>query len=90
MSTTVTYKGATLTTAENQTRTLLTAGKYLEDNVTITDTAPSYEDGNQMLYGSSSCIVGTATVGSAYAWTDYSGGNVGIAGRAIVGTDATV
>ena len=37
MSTTVTYKGSTLTTAENQTRTLKTAGKYLEDDITITD-----------------------------------------------------
>lgn len=37
MSTTVTYKGNTLTTAENQTRKLLTAGKYLEDDITITD-----------------------------------------------------
>ena len=30
MSTTVTYKGNTLTTANNQTRTLKTAGKYME------------------------------------------------------------
>lgn len=37
MSTTVTYKGSTLTTAENQTRVLNTAGKYMEDNVTIVD-----------------------------------------------------
>lgn len=37
MSATVTYKGATLTTAENQTRTLKTAGKYMEDDVIITD-----------------------------------------------------
>lgn len=37
MSTTVTYKGNTLTTAENQTRTLETAGKYLEGNIIITD-----------------------------------------------------
>lgn len=37
MSTTVTYKGNTLTTAENQTRKLLTSGKYLEDDITITD-----------------------------------------------------
>lgn len=37
MSTTVTYKGATLTTAENQTRTLKTAGTYLEDDITVTD-----------------------------------------------------
>ncbi len=37
MSTTVTYKGETLTTVENQTRTLQTAGKYLEDDITLTD-----------------------------------------------------
>lgn len=37
MSATVTYKGSTLTTAENQTRTLKTAGKYLEGDITITD-----------------------------------------------------
>lgn len=37
MSTTVTYKGSTLTTVNNQTRTLETAGKYLEDDITLTD-----------------------------------------------------
>lgn len=37
MSTTVTYKGETLTTAENQTKTLRTSGKYLEDDLTIVD-----------------------------------------------------
>ena len=37
MSTTVTYKGSTLTTASNQTRVLETAGKYMEDDVTIVD-----------------------------------------------------
>lgn len=37
MSTTVTYKGNTLTTVENATKTLTTAGKYLEDNITLTD-----------------------------------------------------
>lgn len=37
MSTTITYKGDTLTTAENQTRTLKTSGKYLEDDITVVD-----------------------------------------------------
>lgn len=37
MSTTVTYKGETLTTVENQTRTLQTAGKYLEGDIILTD-----------------------------------------------------
>ena len=41
MSATVTYKGATLTTVNNQTRTLLTAGKYMEDDVTIVDVSGS-------------------------------------------------
>ena len=39
MATTVTYKGETLTTVTNQTKTLKTAGKYMEDDVTITDTS---------------------------------------------------
>ena len=37
MSTTVTYKGETLTTVENETKTLETAGTYLEDDITLTD-----------------------------------------------------
>lgn len=37
MSSTITYKGSTLTTVNNQTRTLQTSGKWLEDNITITD-----------------------------------------------------
>lgn len=37
MSSTITYKGSMLTTVNNQTRTLLTSGKWLEDNITITD-----------------------------------------------------
>ena len=35
MSTTVNYKGSTLTTLSNQTKTLNTAGKYLEDDIEI-------------------------------------------------------
>ena len=38
MSTTVTYKGNTLTTVSNATKTLKTAGKYMEDDVKLTDT----------------------------------------------------
>lgn len=37
MSTTVTYKGATIATVDNNTKTLTTSGKYLEDNITLTD-----------------------------------------------------
>lgn len=41
MTTTITYKGETLTTVTNTTKTMTTAGKYLEDDVTITDTTAS-------------------------------------------------
>lgn len=44
MSTTITYKGETLTTVENTTKTLLTAGKYCEDDFTLTDVSGSSED----------------------------------------------
>lgn len=49
MSTTVTYKGSTLTTASDQTRVLKTAGKYLEDDITIVDVG--LEDGDNLGYG---------------------------------------
>lgn len=44
MSTTVTYKGETLTTVDNTTKTLLTAGKYCEDDFTLTDVSGTDED----------------------------------------------
>lgn len=37
MSVTVTYKGQTLTTLDNQTKILETSGTWLEDDITITD-----------------------------------------------------
>ena len=37
MATTVTYKGATLTTVDNQTKVLETAGTWMEDDLTLVD-----------------------------------------------------
>lgn len=37
MSATVSYKGATIATISNATKTLTTQGKYLEANIIITD-----------------------------------------------------
>jgi hypothetical protein len=37
VSTTVSYKNNTLATVNNQTKTLKTAGKYLEDDITLVD-----------------------------------------------------
>jgi len=56
MSTTVTYKGSTLTTATNQTKVLETAGKYMEGDVTITDVTTTYTDGDNLEYGSAGLI----------------------------------
>lgn len=39
MSATVTYKGNTLTTVNNETKVLETAGTWLEDDITITDSS---------------------------------------------------
>lgn len=65
MSTTVTYKGSTLTTVNNQTRTLETAGKYLEDDITLVDVSgggsPTLQ--NKTVYPSSSDQSITADVG---------------------------
>lgn len=41
MSTTVTYDGDTIATVSNNTKTLTTAGKYLEDDITLTDVSAS-------------------------------------------------
>nr|DAV01120.1 MAG TPA: hypothetical protein [Bacteriophage sp.] len=65
MSTTVTYKGNILTTVDNQTRTLLTSGKYMEDDLTLVDvsggggTPTLYQNGTsntQTLYGENTII----------------------------------
>ena len=41
MSTTVNYKGSTIATVNNNTKTLKTAGKYMEGDVTLVDSSPS-------------------------------------------------
>lgn len=38
MSTTVSYKGSTIATLNNETKTLTTAGTWVEGNITVTDT----------------------------------------------------
>ncbi len=70
MSTTVTYKGSTLTTVNNQTRTLKTAGKYMEGDVVLTDVSIDAIDGNNLEYGlinATSSMVGIGKVDSATA-----------------------
>lgn len=45
MSTTVTYKGQTLTTVSNQTKVLNTSGTWLEDDITLVDSSASAPTG---------------------------------------------
>lgn len=42
--TTVTYKGSTIASFTNDTKTLTTQGKYLEDDITLVDSTPATED----------------------------------------------
>lgn len=42
--TNVTYKGTTIASFENATKTLTTQGKYLEDNISLVDSTPVTED----------------------------------------------
>lgn len=64
MSTTVTYKGSTLTTVNNQTRTLKTAGKYLEDDLTLVDSTISIN--NQDKIATPNRTTQTLTADSGY------------------------
>lgn len=51
MSTTVTYKGQTLTTVENQTKTLNTAGTWVEGDFTLTDATEAGADWSAVAMG---------------------------------------
>lgn len=70
MSTTVTYKGNALTTVSNQTRTLLTAGKYLEDDLTLVDVSggstPTLETVTKSYTPTASAITDTITPSTGY------------------------
>ena len=65
MSTTVTYKGSTLTTVNNQTRTLKTAGKYMEGDITLVDVSIDTIDGNNLAYGLTDGTLPLVGVGKA-------------------------
>ena len=70
MSTTVTYKGSTLTTAENQTRVLQTSGKYMEGDITITDVTSGGDWQTMNISGdfASSMTAYNSTIGFAFMY----------------------
>lgn len=76
MSTTVTYKDNTLTTVNNNTKTLKTAGKYMEGDVTLVDVTEVYTDGDLLGYGlNTSSRVNVAQAGYATV-KDYAGNRI--------------
>ena len=85
----VVYESTTLIdlTADTVTASDMLSGVTAHDasGAVVTGTMA---DGNDLAYGSSSCIVGTATVGTGYAWTTVT--NPAVVNHAIVGTDKAV
>ena len=80
MSTTVSYKGSTIATISNATKTLQTSGKWMEDDVTITDTpsSPSLQLiktaslGTLTTSSTSAADTGkTIEMASSTGWSDY-------------------
>lgn len=65
MSTTITYKGDVLVTVDNATKTLKTAGKYMEGDVILIDVTEQYTNGDNLGYGiSTTPIANTARIGT--------------------------
>ena len=85
----VDFDGTTLIdlTADTVTVNVMLAGYTAHDasGAPITGTVA---DGNDLAYGTSSCLVGTAKVGTGYAWTIVS--NACTMGAGIVGTSVVI
>lgn len=64
MSTTVTYKGQTLTTVENETKTLTTGGTWMEGDLTLTDVTQGGGGGSVPISTKTVTIETAVTTGS--------------------------
>ncbi len=92
MSTTVTYKGETLATVSNATKTLTTQGKYLEDNITLTDvsgSAPTLQSKSVSYTPSETAQSQTVTPDSGYDGLDEVSVSVGAISSTYVGSGIT-
>lgn len=91
MATTVTYKGDVLTTLANQTKILKTAGKYMEDDVTVVDQSSTsavvvteeLDDGGGIIKHITAIDLSNDTVDAAHLYTGYTAHDH--LGNAIVG-----
>ena len=71
MSTTVSYKGSTIATVDNNTKTLTTQGKYLEADIILTDvTSPTLETVTKTYTPSTSQQTDTITPSSGHDGID--------------------
>lgn len=68
MSTTVSYKGNTIATLNNETKTLTTAGTWVEGNIEITDSGVS-TNGVFYVYKSSNCTIHRIPILDVDDWT---------------------
>lgn len=92
MSTTVTYKGDTLTTVSNQTRKLLTQGKYLEDDITLVDVSrgsPNLQTKSVSYTPSETAQSQSVTADAGYDGLDEVDVSVGAISSTYVGSDIT-
>lgn len=71
MSTTVSYKGSTIATLSNETKTLTTAGTWVEGNISITNTLDAFVTLSDNLHDSTEDVANTYINGSTE--TTYSG-----------------
>lgn len=92
MSTTVTYKGDTLTTVSNQTRKLLTQGKYLEDDITLVDVSqgsPNLQTKSVSYTPSETAQSQSVTADAGYDGLDEVNVSVGAISSSYVGSGVT-